>query len=421
MTIDALNVDTQIGAQAPDKYVTGLNVDEARAQVIANIGRIAGGRRHLPLRSALGSVLACSVCAPHAVPGHDNSAMDGFALKADDLPRSGEVDLPIVGASFAGGDAVRIEAGECARVMTGARIPEGADTVVMVEKVSVAGNLARFGAGSRRGDCIRRAGEDLQKGDLAVAAGVKLEAAHLGVIASLGIPEIEVTRQPRVAFFSTGDELKCAGERLTPGAIYDSNRYTLYGMIEQADAIPVDLGAVIDDRDQLREAMIGAEAEADLVLTSGGVSAGEADYVPGLLAELGHIAFWKIKQKPGHPLLFGAIKEVPFFGLPGNPVSVMASFLQYVRPAIQKLRGQDIEAPRRFAVTAVNDFKSRQGRTEFQRGVLSTGGDGLLQVASTGAQGSGVLTSMARANCFVILGEEISNVNAGEAVMVELL
>jgi molybdopterin molybdotransferase len=304
--------------------------------------------------------------------------------------------------------------------MTGAPVPAGADTVVMQEQVRRKGDIAFIGAGHKPGQNVRMAGEDLKAGDEALQAGALLRPAHLGLIASLGIGEVRVRRRPRVAFFSTGDELASIGQPLGPGQIYDSNRYTIYGMLRRLGVEVVDLGVVRDRREDLEQAFQLAAAQADAIITSGGVSVGEADFVTETLDKIGEVGFWTVAIKPGRPIAFGRVNGKLFFGLPGNPVSVMVTFYQLVQPALAILAGQATPAvPMRVTAVLESRLKKKPGRREFQRGVLSTGPDGGYWVAAAGRQGSGILRSMAHANCFIVLPEEAGTTEPGTEVLVQ--
>jgi molybdopterin molybdotransferase len=377
----------------------------------------------VPIRSALGRVLAEDVLSPVDVPAHRNSAMDGWAMRGADLKADAETTLTEIGASFAGRPFDgRVAAGQCVRIMTGGVVPEGADTVVMQERARANGKSVAFAAGQKTGQNVREAGEDLRRGSIALAKGRVIRPAELGLIASLGIGELTVYRPLRVAFFSTGDELKSIGTTLAEGEIYDSNRYTLHGMLTRMGCEVLDMGVVRDDPALLEQAFARAAASADVVITSGGVSVGEADFVKDMMTKLGEVVFWKIAMKPGRPLAYGKIGGAHFFGLPGNPVSVMATFYQFVRDALLVLAGANPVAPiPTFPARLAAKIRKAPGRTEFQRGILARGADGQLEVKPTGEQGSGILKSMSDANCFIVLGDEVGNVEPGVMVQVQLL
>ncbi len=397
-----------------------LALEDARARMLDRIAPVEGSEC-VPLRSALGRILAQDVISGVDVPSHRNSAMDGYALAGDALPVEGERGFDVVGTSWAGRPFEgAVGPGQCARIMTGASVPAGTDTVVMQEQVRRHGDTAYVGAGHRPGDNVRPAGEDLGRGETAVAAGTYVRPAQLGLIASLGASEVRVSRRPRVAFFSTGDELKSIGEPLGEGQIYDSNRYTLFGMLTRLGMDVMDMGVVRDQPEALEAAFREAARRADAIVTSGGVSVGEADFVTDTLDKLGEIGFWTVAMKPGRPIAFGRIDDAWFFGLPGNPVSVMATFYQLVQPALQRLAGMKTpDLPLLVTATITSPLRKRPGRLEFQRGVLTRGPDGSYVVESTGHQGSGILRSMSEANCFIVLEQERGRVEAGEQVQVQ--
>jgi molybdopterin molybdotransferase len=407
---------------ADDYDPNSMPVAKARDFIARFLTPVSAVER-LPIRTALGHVLAEDVVSPLDVPAHDNSAMDGYAVRFSDLNASGEVTLKVAGTAFAGvpfqGDA---QAGECVRIMTGAVMPSGCDTIVMQEHVEAKDDAIKIGGAHKRGQHLRHAGEDLKAGQTALKRGLLLRPAEIGLIASLGIGEIGVYRKLRVAFFSTGDELRSIGTPLGEGQIYDSNRYTLHGMLTRLGCEVIDMGVVRDDPNLLEQTFNTAAQAADVVITSGGVSVGEADYVKDLLERLGEVVFWKIAMKPGRPLAYGRIGSAHFFGLPGNPVSVMVTFYQFVRDALLKLAGCDPVTPLpSFKVPCASSLKKAPGRTEFQRGVLTQDTAGDWSVRVTGEQGSGILRSMSEANCFIILPEAQGNVAAGTLVQVQVM
>lgn len=396
-----------------------LSVTEAQRRITALITPV-NGREQLPIRSALGRILAEPVISTINVPPYTNSAMDGYALRASDLPAGDSTRLRVIGRAMAGAPFDgSMKSGEAVRIMTGAAMPAGADTVLMQEHVQVDGEHIVVGTGHKAGENVRQAGEDMAVGSTVLEPGKQLLPADLGVIASLGIAEVRVWRRLRVAFFSTGDELKSLGEPLAAGQIYDSNRYTLHGMLTRLGVGLLDLGVIRDDREAIRRAFHDAAAHADVVITSGGVSVGEADFVKLTLDELGQVDFWKIAMKPGKPLAFGKLGNAIFFGLPGNPVSVMATFYQFVQPALQKLMGMQAAPSLALRVPCAVNLKKEIGRTEYQRGILQTDTSGALTVTTTGRQGSHVLTSMSKSNCFIILPAESAGVRAGDLVDVQ--
>ena len=407
---------------ADDYDPNSMPVAKAR-ELIARFLTPVSAIERLNIRAALDRVLAADVISPLDVPAHDNSAMDGYAVRCADLKTDGEVTLKIVGTAFAGVPYQgQVRAGECVRIMTGGVVPAECDTIVMQEHVEAKGDSVRIGGGHQQGQNLRRAGEDLKTGQIALKRGLLLRPAEIGLIASLGIGEVGVFRKLRVAFFSTGDELRSIGTPLGAGQIYDSNRYTIHGMLTRLGCEAIDMGVVRDDPKLLEQAFADAAAAADVVITSGGVSVGEADFVKDLLERLGEVVFWKIAMKPGRPLAYGRIANAHFFGLPGNPVSVMVTFYQFVREALLKLSGRDPVPPLpAFKVPCMSNLKKAPGRTEFQRGVLAQDTSGNWSVRVTGEQGSGILRSMSEANCFIILPEAQGNVAAGMAVEVQVM
>ena len=374
----------------------------------------------VPLLEALDRVLAVDVRSTLNVPGHANSAMDGYAVRGEDLPEEDAAAFQLIGTAFAGQPYTgTIGQRECVRIMTGGLIPRGADTVVIQERVhKIAETSVEISSGEKPGQNVRAAGEDIATGDVVLASGRKLTPADIGLLASIGVAEIPVLRHIRVAFFSTGDELREVGEKLDEGCIYNSNRYTLDAMLRRLHAIPLDLGVIRDDREAVTSALGDAAEQADVVITSGGVSVGEADYIKEVLEEMGEVDFWKVAIKPGRPLAFGRLGNTLFFGLPGNPVSVMVTFYQFVRPALLRLAGEADSSPLRIKVPTTTPLRKRAGRVECQRGILSRDAQGNYSVARTGMQGSGILTSMSRANCFIVLPLEQGRVDAGETVEV---
>ena len=405
---------------ADDYDPNSMPVAKARAFIHTFLSPVSGVAR-VALRSALGRVLAEDVISPVNVPGHRNSAMDGWAMRFADL-HGNESTLTEVGTSFAGQPFTgTLGKGECVRIFTGGVVPEGADTVVMQERASKNGNAVTFPNGQQRGQNVREAGEDLRAGAVALAKGRIVRPAELGLIASLGIGEVSVYRPLRVVFFSTGDELVQIGNPLAAGQIYDSNRYTLHGMLTRLGCEVIDMGVVRDDPSILEKAFKDASEIADVVITSGGVSVGEADFVKQLMDKLGEVVFWKIAMKPGRPLAYGKIGKAHFFGLPGNPVSVMVTFYQFVRDAMLTLQGvAPLPLQPLLKAVCTSAIKKAPGRTEFQRGVLYLE-DGIFKVRVTGEQGSGILKSMSDANCFIMLHDDVGNVAAGATVEVQVL
>ena len=396
-----------------------LSADAALEQIKSGAARIKGIEK-IAIREALNRILAEDIRSHINVPTGTNSAMDGYAVNSGDIPSSGSAELRVLGTAWAGKPfGGELAAGSCARIMTGAIMPDGADTVIIQEDVQITGSGIMIDGATRKGDNVRQAGEDIAAGDLILTRGRRLNPADIGLIASLGIAEVCVVRRLRVAFFSTGDELRSIGETLSDGAIYDSNRYTLYGMLERMGADIIDMGVIKDDRDDLEEAFSIAAANADVLITSGGVSVGEADYIKEILAKLGKVDFWKVAIKPGRPLAFGQVGNAVFFGLPGNPVSVMVTFYEFVQPALRKMIGEDDAGILSLRARCDSRLKKRPGRVEYQRGILQRDEDGDLVVVKTGAQGSGILRSMSQANCFIILPIASSGVEPGEFVDIQ--
>jgi len=398
----------------------------ARAnEVIRSFVTPVEGTETLPVRAALGRVLAEDIVSPIDVPSHDNSAMDGYAVRSGDLSPDAPVTLAEIGVALAGREfRGEVGPGQCVRVMTGAVMPANTDTVVIQEVVKTDHGRITIPSGQQRGQNRRLAGEDLHKGKPALGSGALIRPAELGLLASLGMREVKVKRRLRVAFFSTGDELRSVGEPLGAGEVYDSNRYTLYGMLARLGCEVLDMGVVRDDPALLEAAFRKAAASADAVVTSGGVSVGEADYTKQMMAKLGEVVFWKIAMRPGRPMAIGRIesegKSAFLFGLPGNPVAVMVTFYHFVRGALLYMMGRkDTDLPL-LRVKSQAALRKKPGRTEFQRGILERR-DGEWTVRLTGAQGSGILRSMSEANCFVVLHHDQGGVAPGEPVDVMLM
>jgi len=377
----------------------------------------------LPLRSSLGRVLARDVVSTIDVPASDNSAMDGYALRGAELRTDSPSAFTVAGTGLAGQAIVgSVGANACVRIMTGAVMPTGLDTVVPQEfvKLNDDGSIVVQAGVVRTGDNRRLAGEDLRSGEPALRAGRLLRPADLGLMASLGRAEVPVYRRLRVAFFSTGDELRSIGEPLDPGCVYDSNRYTLWGMLQRLGVDLLDLGVVSDDPAQLEATFRHAAENADAVITSGGVSVGEADHTKQVMAKLGDVLFWKIAMRPGRPMAIGRIesrgRQAILFGLPGNPVAVMVTFYAFVRDALLAMSGATAAPLSMLRARSVQPIRKKAGRTEYQRGIVSVSGDGSLQVTITGSQGSGILRSMSEANGLVVLHHEQGDVPAGGSV-----
>ncbi|HEY1844913.1 MAG TPA: molybdopterin molybdotransferase MoeA [Buttiauxella sp.] len=395
-----------------------IPLEAALEQMLSRIVPVTESQS-VPLLQAAGRITASPVTSPIDVPGFDNSAMDGYAVRMADIAAGGA--LPVAGKAFAGQPfSGEWPSGTCIRIMTGAPIPAGAEAVVMQEETETTETGVRFNAQVKKGQNIRLSGEDIRSGASVLPVGTKLTAAELPLIASLGIGEVSVLRKIRAAVFSTGDELKLPGQPLEAGQIYDTNRLAVHIMLEQLGCEVVDLGIIRDDPAALRAAFLEADGQADVVISSGGVSVGEADYTRQLLEELGEVGFWKLAIKPGKPFAFGRLKNSWFCGLPGNPVSAALTFYQLVQPLLAKLSGQRGNAlPPRQRARTVGRLKKTPGRLDFQRGIMRTGEDGQLEVLSTGHQGSHIFSSFSQANCFIVLERERGHVEAGEWVEIE--
>jgi molybdopterin molybdotransferase len=404
-----------------------LSVEAARALIHAAL-RPVGGEQWLDLPQALGRILAQDVVSPIDVPAHDNSAMDGYALRGQDLAPEGTTRLAALAQTvFAGAPFEGVVGpGQCVRIMTGAVMPNGLDTVVPIELCEVQRDQVSIASGVlRSGDNRRRQGEDLTLGKPALRAGQRLRPADLGLIASLGIARVAVRPRLRVALFSTGDELRTLGQTLDAGCVYDSNRYSLMGALQGLDMDVLDLGLVPDDPAALNATLDRALAEADVVLTSGGVSMGDADYTRDLMAARGEVSFWKVAMRPGRPFAFGALagadeRPVWLFALPGNPVAALVTFYVFARDALLALAGASQQPVPMLRARSVAPIRKRPGRSEYQRGIVSPAPEGGWQVRLTGAQGAGILRSMSEANALVVLGHEQGSVAAGEEVSVWL-
>ncbi|HDR2756148.1 TPA: molybdopterin molybdotransferase MoeA [Enterobacter asburiae] len=400
-------------------FTAGLMpLDTALTQMLNRISPLQD-HETLPLVRCFGRIAARDIVSPLNVPGFDNSAMDGYAVRLADIQTG--LALPVAGKAFAGQPFNgEWPAGSCIRIMTGAPVPAGCDAVVMQEETEQTDEGVRFTASARAGQNIRRAGEDITLGATVFSAGQKLTVAELPVLASLGIADIDVIRRVRVAVFSTGDELQLPGQPLQEGQIYDTNRLAVHLMLEQLGCEVVNLGIIPDDPEKLRAAFIEADKCADVVISSGGVSVGEADYTKTILEELGEIGFWKLAIKPGKPFAFGKLGRSWFCGLPGNPVSAALTFYQLVQPLLAKLSGNNASPlPVRLRARAATRLKKSPGRLDFQRGILARNADGELEVSTTGHQGSHIFSSFSQGNCFIVLESERGHVEAGEWVEVE--
>ena len=425
---------------SPILLTSSLHVDEARKaisdlvnELLQESGKLnnASDIESIPLDLAINRILAEDLLSPINVPSADNSAMDGFAFNGDCLGDSENMmTLKVIGTAYAGNPYVgSIGQGECLKVMTGALMPNGCDTVIPQELTESADDsVVKLKQNQvKRGENRRLRGEDLPQGKAAIAAGRLLRPSDLGLAASLGIATLRVHRKLKVAILSSGDELRPLGQALDEGSIYDSNRYSLTGLLNRLNLEIIDCGIVRDDPASLKAAFLEATSKADVLISSGGVSVGEADFTKQIMQELGDVGFWKIAMRPGRPMAFGIFKSVHpsghkklFFGLPGNPVAVMVTFYQFVRSALLQLNGANQTEPPLTQAVSEAAIRKKPGRTEFQRAVLSRGADGRPTVKLTGSQGAGILRSMSEANCFVILGHDQGNVAAGEWVDVAL-
>ena len=418
-------ISAELGGYDPQAFLPAATVHAFLARLVEPVSEI----ERVGLFDAVGRVLAEDVISPISVPPHDNSAMDGFAFDGAQLPTGQPLTLKIVGTALAGA-AWRgsVQAGECVKIMTGAVMPAGLDTVVPQEFTRVAGDTVTVPAGVvQPGEHRRKLGEDLMAGQPALQQGQRLTPAALGLLASLGIAEVPVWRRLRVAYFSTGDEILSLGEAPREGAVYDSNRYTLFGLLKRMGIAMIDLGVVRDEPKLLEAAFRDAATRADVVITSGGVSVGEADYTKAMMRQLGDVAFWRVAIRPGRPMAVGHIAgDAPdgagnghravLFGLPGNPVAVMVTFLAFVRPALRRMMGRRPEPDIPLRAASEEPMRKKPGRTEYQRGIVTRHADGRLTVRSTGNQGAGVLSSMGRANGLIVLAHEQGNVAAGDEV-----
>ncbi|EJG1710021.1 bifunctional molybdopterin-guanine dinucleotide biosynthesis adaptor protein MobB/molybdopterin molybdotransferase MoeA [Vibrio parahaemolyticus] len=369
------------------------------------------------IENAYGRVLAEHIISPVNVPQYTNSAMDGYAIRSDDVDRDSYQIVAEVMAGHAYDQP--LEVGQAVKIMTGAPTPRNGDTVVMREQAFQEGDKVTFnGANIKAGQNVRQAGEDLAIGSDVFTAGTRLASPEMGMIASLGFGEANVFRKLKVAVFSTGDEVQAPGTEQKANSIYDSNRFTIMGMLEKLGCEILDFGILEDNEQLMIEALENASAQADVVMTSGGVSVGDADYIKLALDKLGQIDFWRINMRPGRPLAFGQINNKPFFGLPGNPVAVMVSFINFVEPALRKMQGEQGWKPLKVNAIATENLRSRQGRTEFSRGIYELDDTGRLTVRTTGKQGSGILRSMSEANCLIEISPAIDTVKAGESVTI---
>ena len=396
-----------------------LMVSDALKKIYTAISPISESET-VPIRESLNRILATDIISSLNVPTATNSAMDGYALHGANIPQKGTSIIKVVGTAFAGKPYQgKIGQGECIRIMTGAVMPDATNTVIIQEHVERIDDEIRIDSETKQGSNVRQAGEDITSGDVVLEKGERIRSADIGVIASLGIGEVEVIRKLRIAFFSTGDELSSIGEELKDGNIYDSNRYTLFGMLSELNVVIMDMGVIRDNPEDLQQAFEDAATKADVIITTGGVSVGEADYVKEILQETGTVNFWKVAMKPGRPLAFGQIKDAQFFGLPGNPVSVMVTFSQFVKPALRHLMTETETETFTMQVPCISKLKKKPGRIEYQRGILERDESNQWVVKKTGAQGSGILRSMSQANCFIILPMDSDSIEPGAIVEVQ--
>ncbi len=394
--------------------------EHALTEILSHIQPTTQTER-LFIRNALNKVAAEDIIAKQNVPGNRNSAMDGYACRFEDLASGNETSrLRLTGTSAAGNPYQgSLDSGTCVRILTGGVVPEPLDTVIMQEDCELDNDYVITRRAHRKGQHVRNAGEDIAAGDTAMREGQFIGMSELGLLASVGCEYIQVRRTPKVAFFSTGDELRGVGESLGIGDVYDSNRYTLYALLTKLHVQPIDLGVVRDNLDDTIAALAAGAQQADVVITTAGASVGDSDFVKQALESLGELKLWKVAMKPGRPLAFGRINNCWFFGLPGNPVSVVVTFDKFVKPALRKLRGETPPAPLEITARCKSPILKSPGRLEFQRGVLSFDANGQAFVESTGNQSSGVLTSMSRANCYIVLPLECGNLQAGTTVTVQ--
>lgn len=393
-----------------------LSVEQGRQNILDAVKGLTESES-VTVNEGYQRVLSAAVTSPINVPAYRNSAMDGYAIRSEDI---GLAQFELVAEVMAGhGYNKVLQAGQTVKIMTGAPVPEGADTVVMREQAQTNGNRVSFGdAYIKPGQNVRQAGEDLALGQHVFEVGQRVLSAEMGMIASLGFATLPVYRKLKVALFSTGDEVQVPGSEQNNHCIFDSNRYTLMGLLTNLGCEIIDLGIIEDDEARMMETLQHAAENADVVMTSGGVSVGDADFIKSTLEKLGQIDFWRINMRPGRPLAFGHIQNKPFFGLPGNPVAVMVSFINFVEPALRKMQGETDWTPLKINAIAMEELRSRQGRTEFSRGVYILNELGQLTVKTTGKQGSGILRSMSEANCLIEINPAIDTVKVGESVTI---
>lgn len=396
-----------------------LQLEDAKSRILSSVGQIVE-TENLPLKEALGRVLAEDLTAPLSLPPFANSAMDGYAFRYADLQAYSQSGLTVIGTSFAGRPFLgEIAKGQALRIFTGAAMPAGGDTVVMQEHVETSGEVIRLTRTPAKSANVRPAGDEVKQGQLLLNQGKVLQSHDLGVLSSVGSSHVSVYRPLRVAYFSTGDELRETHEALDYGQIHDSNRYILWGLLQNPAIERVDLGLVKDNPETIRKRLLEAATQADVIISSGGVSVGDADFVTGALADIGKIGLWKVALKPGKPFAFGKIGGAWFFGLPGNPVAVVVTFRQLVAPALLQLMGSEPTAPLRLPARCLNPLRKSAGRMEFQRGWFRLNEQGGLEVEGCKAQGSHQLLGLSHANCFIVLPAESNGTAPGDNVIIE--
>ncbi len=421
MSIQSNNIMISTQPSCADIYESDLlPVEQALKQILSNLPCLADYET-INIEQAKGRTLSQTIKAPFNVPQHNNSAVDGYALNSNDLPDEDIASLSITGTAYAGNPwSNSINPGECIRIMTGAVIPPGTNTVIMQEHVKLNNNSIQIDNRHQKGQNIRLAGEDIQQGETILFPGKFITPADIGLMASLGICEIKVRRKLKVAIASTGNEVISIGDTLSSSTLYDSNRYSLYAALQRPDIEIINLGILEDSPDALLNSFKLASQTADMIISSGGVSVGDADHTKTALQQSGQVDFWKIAIKPGRPLAFGHIDNSVFFGLPGNPVAVMVTFYQFVLPALEYMMGiKDKVCVPKIQAKTIENIRKKPGRTEIVRSILQQESDGSWTVKTTGKQGSGILRSMSLANAFIILEHDRSSVKSGEIVTVQ--
>ena len=396
-----------------------LTLEQARSKMLESITPISD-IIEVATMDSFGYIIGEDILSPINVPNYKNSAMDGYAVKASYLPTSESKPFKLVGTSWAGTPySGVVNNNECIRIMTGAKVPDDTDTVIMQEHITKEDDNIVISTGHKAEQNVRCEGEDIKQGDIVLTKGKLINAAEMGLIASLGFAKVKVLRQLKISFFSTGDELRGVGETLEDGQIFDSNRYTIFGMLQKLNVQINDMGVIPDDREKIETAFLTAAEQSDVIITSGGVSVGDADFVKETLEKLGQINFWKLAIKPGKPLAYGKVGNAMFLGLPGNPVSVMATYYQLGLPAIQHLSGNKHYKSVIAKARATEHFYKRPGRLDFQRAIFSYDDNGDLVVKGVGMQASHILSGMSLANCFAILPAASGTINPGETIEIQ--